>query len=106
MYKRKHFISAGNSKSKVLFTINELEEKIIYNIALGFGNRVIGLTLHLSVRTIENHVEELLDKVFPRLKKDDPNRSRLQLVSWALENKILCLVNGVYSLVSPSDQAS
>ena len=29
MYKRKHFIAAGNSKSKVLFTINELEEKII-----------------------------------------------------------------------------
>jgi two-component system, NarL family, response regulator NreC len=57
------------------------ELDVLQLVALGYTNRQIADDLHLSVRTVENHRANLMDKL--------QLRSRVELVRYATENHLL-----------------
>ena len=57
------------------------ELDVLRLVAQGYTNRQIADTLHLSVRTVENHRANLMDKLHLR--------SRVELVRYATENHLL-----------------
>ena len=57
------------------------ESEVAAMIARGLGNRAIAESLHLSVRTVENHVQRVLDKL--------GFSSRSQIAAWAVANGLV-----------------
>ena len=57
------------------------ERKVAALVARGFSNRKIASELHLSERTVENHVSKILRKL--RL------ASRERVATWATEQRLL-----------------
>lgn len=61
--------------------LSEREMDIASLVARGHSNRAIAESIHLSVRTVENHVQRILDKL--------GFSSRTQIAAWAVANGLI-----------------
>jgi len=61
--------------------LSRREAEVAGMIARGLSNREIAESMHLSVRTVENHVQRVLDKL--------GFTSRTQIAAWAVANRLL-----------------
>lgn len=66
---------------RALPRLSERESEIASLVARGQSNRVIAESMHLSVRTVENHVQRILDKL--------GFTSRAQIAAWAVANGLI-----------------
>jgi len=62
-------------------TLNTRESEVAAMVAQGMSNRQRASELHLSERTIENHVSKILRKL--------DLASRTEIAAWATEQKLL-----------------
>jgi non-specific serine/threonine protein kinase len=70
-------IVLGTSRSTPTGALSRREEEIARLVAEGLTSRAIAMRLHLSERTVENHVEHILNKL--------GLRNRTQIAAWALK---------------------
>lgn len=61
-------------------SLSEREYEVAGLVARGFSNREVAVTLFLSERTIESHVQHILNKL--------GFRSRVQIAAWAVANRL------------------
>lgn len=66
---------------RALPRLSERESEIASLVARGQSNRAIAESTHLSVRTVENHVQRILDKL--------GFTSRAQIAAWAVANGLI-----------------
>lgn len=71
----------ANPSSVAADALSAREIDVLRLVALGYTNRQIADDLHLSVRTVENHRANLMDKL--------QLRSRVDLVRYATDNHLL-----------------
>ena len=60
--------------------LTERQQSVAALVALGFSNRQIADELHLSERTVETHVRQILHKLVLV--------SRTQLAAWVVEQRL------------------
>jgi DNA-binding NarL/FixJ family response regulator len=69
------------SRSEQPAALTRREEEVTALVARGLTNRQIASELHLSERTVENHVSNILDKL--RLV------SRAEIAAWATQQRLI-----------------
>jgi DNA-binding CsgD family transcriptional regulator/Tfp pilus assembly protein PilF len=75
------FPTPEQSRSEQPATLTHREEEVASLVAQGLTNRQIASELHLSERTVENHVSNILRKL--------GHTSRTEIASWATQQSLL-----------------